>query len=75
LSFCLDAKERKNQGGEFLDGGLFINAAPFEWSISFTDSNQRLWPVTNAAKALLKTPCSRQQIQGRFKVENYCFHF
>jgi hypothetical protein len=29
LSFCLDAKGRKNQGGELLDGGLFIDAAPF----------------------------------------------
>jgi len=50
-----------------LDGGLFINAAPFEWSITLTDSNHRIWPVTNAATALLKTPCSRQPIQGRFE--------
>ena len=30
----LDTKETKNQGGELLDGGLFINAAPFEWSMT-----------------------------------------
>jgi len=75
LFFCLDAKERKNQGGELLDGGFFIDAAPFEWSIKFTDSNQYLWPVANAAKASLKTPCSRQPIQGRLKakIKNFCF--
>ena len=43
--FCLDTKESKNQGYELLDGGLFINAAPFEWSIMLTDGNQRLWPL------------------------------
>ncbi|MCC5907009.1 MAG: hypothetical protein JJU13_12415 [Balneolaceae bacterium] len=32
--FCLDAKERKNQGCESLAGGLFIDAAPFQWSNS-----------------------------------------
>jgi len=58
--------EPKDQGGELLDGGLFINAAPFEWSIKLTEGNQCLWPVTNAAIASLKTPCSRQSIQGRF---------
>jgi hypothetical protein len=67
LSFCLDAKGRKNQGSELLDGGLFINAAPFEWSMTLTEGNQCLWPVTNAATASLKTPCSRQPIQGRLE--------
>jgi hypothetical protein len=66
LPFWLDPKERKSQGGESLAGGLskrnpdpsglFSNAAPFEWSIKLSGSKQRLWPVTNAAKASLKTP-------------------
>jgi len=52
LFFCLDqpggrgaTKETKNQGGELLDGGLFINAAPFEWPITLTEGNQCLWPL------------------------------
>jgi hypothetical protein len=74
LFFCLDTKETKNQGGKLLDGGLFINAAPFEWSMTLTEGNLCLWPVPNAAKALLKTPCSRQPIQGRVINENNPFH-
>jgi len=62
-------KKQKNQGGELLVGGLFSDAAPFEWSIWLTIDNQRSWPVTNAAIASLKTPCTRQPIQGRLLVE------
>ena len=74
LFFCLDTKETKNQGGELLDGGLFINATPFEWSMTLTEGNLCLWPATNAVIALLKTPCSRQSIQGRLIIENKTFH-
>jgi hypothetical protein len=65
VHFGLIQNEPKDQDGESLVGGLFIDAAPFEWSIKFIDCKQRFWPVTNAAKASLKTPCSRQPIQGR----------
>jgi hypothetical protein len=65
VHFGLIQNEPKDQGGESLVGGLFIDAAPFEWSIKFIGCNQRFWPVTNAAKASLKTPFSRQPIQGR----------
>jgi len=71
VHFGLIQNEPKDQGCELLDGGLFINAAPFEWSIKFTGGNQCLWPVTNAAIASLKTPCSRQPIQGRFNTVSY----
>jgi len=39
--FCLDTKESKNQGGESLVGGLFSNAAPFEWSITIMACNRQ----------------------------------
>jgi hypothetical protein len=42
VHFGLTQNEPKDQGDESIVGGLFINAATFEWSMRLTDSNQSL---------------------------------
>jgi hypothetical protein len=39
VHFGLIQNEPKDQGGESLVGGLFIDAAPFEWSIKLIAVN------------------------------------
>jgi len=64
MFFCLDTKERKNQGGELLGGGCWRRTEKFQGRL-----NPNAFEHTQAADeifqfVLLQPRCSRQSIQG-----------